>query len=258
MFKIRTAVFVATGALAALGVAGTALAADGGFPASAPPSATADSAVRDAGTVSAEAAGEIAIRVVGGGFAESVEPETEHGRPVWNVDVFAAGVEHDVDVDRATGEVLRHRTGDGADLPVSPPASANPTPPSTNPTPRSTPRASASDDHGRRTGAGDDRGGNRTRSAEPGDDNGGTRTRHAEAGDDNGGTRTRGAEAGDDNGGRGHGGDDKGRDDKGRDDKGRDDRGGDDKGGDDRGGDDKGRDDRGGDDHGRGGHGSDD
>ncbi|BCY13093.1 PepSY domain-containing protein [Actinoplanes sp. L3-i22] len=209
MFKIRTAVFVATGALAALGVAGTAMAADGGFSASASPSASSTaSGVRDSAVaVGVDAAKEIAIRVVGGGSVESVERETEHGRPVWSVDVLLAGVEHDVDVDRATGEVLRHRTKDGADLRVSPSAS-----PSASATPHSS-SSSRADDHGRHTEAGDDKGGTRTRKTEAGDDNGGTRTRKTEAGDDNGGNRT--AEAGDDHGGRGRGGDDKGGDDHG-------------------------------------------
>jgi hypothetical protein len=46
---------------------------------------------------------------------ESVERETEHGRAVWDVDVIVNGVEHDIDVDRSTGAVTRHRvkaTGD--------------------------------------------------------------------------------------------------------------------------------------------------
>jgi hypothetical protein len=39
-----------------------------------------------------------------------VERETEHGRAVWDVEVYRSGVEHDIDVDRATGQVLRHKT----------------------------------------------------------------------------------------------------------------------------------------------------
>ncbi|WP_436529014.1 PepSY domain-containing protein [Actinoplanes sp. HUAS TT8] len=218
MFKIRTAVFVATGALAALGVAGTALAADGGFSASASPSASATSSVRGSAAVSVEAAKEIAVRVAGGGFVESVERETEHGRPVFSVDVIVDGVEHDVYVDRANGEVLRHRIKGGADVRVSPSSSA-------------TPRTSASS----HAEPGDDKGGLRTRGTEAGDDNGGLRTRGTEAGDDNGGSRTRGTEAGDDNGGS-----------RAR------------EAGDDHGGRGRGSDDKGGDDHGRGGHGSDD
>ncbi|MEV7627409.1 PepSY domain-containing protein [Actinoplanes sp. NPDC089786] len=51
----------------------------------------------------------IAIRAAGGGRVESVERETEHGRAVWDVDVIVNGVEHDIDVDRSTGAVTRHR-----------------------------------------------------------------------------------------------------------------------------------------------------
>ena len=52
----------------------------------------------------------IAIRAAGGGRVTKVERETEHGRAVWDVEVYRSGVEHDIDVDRATGEVLRHKT----------------------------------------------------------------------------------------------------------------------------------------------------
>jgi hypothetical protein len=211
MNKVRTAVVLAAGALAALGLAGTALAADGGFSASASPSVSPSSPYATSGVaVSVEAAKAIAIRAAGGGSVESVERETEHGVLVWDVDVIVGGVEHDIDVDSATGAVLRHRVKGGADVRVSA-------------TPRSStsPRVSVSaDDHGGRgrgsdDAAGDDRGGNRTRHAEPGDDKGGNRSRHAEPGDDKGGNRARGSEKGDDNGGKRRGGDDKGGDDKG-------------------------------------------
>ena len=51
----------------------------------------------------------VALRAAGGGRVTKVERETEHGRAVWDVEVIRGGVEHDIDVDRATGEVLRHR-----------------------------------------------------------------------------------------------------------------------------------------------------
>jgi uncharacterized membrane protein YkoI len=38
------------------------------------------------------------------------ERETEHGRAVWDIEVQKGAVEHDIDVDRATGDVLRHRS----------------------------------------------------------------------------------------------------------------------------------------------------
>ena len=46
----------------------------------------------------------------GGGRVTDVERETEHGRAVWDIEVQRGGVEHDIDVDRATGDVLRHRS----------------------------------------------------------------------------------------------------------------------------------------------------
>ncbi|GLW34597.1 PepSY domain-containing protein [Actinoplanes regularis] len=192
MNKVRTAVFLTTGALAALGLAGTALAADGGFSPSASPSVTASSSYEEStATVSAEAAREIAIQAAGGGRVESVERETEHGRPVWDVDVIVDGVEHDIDVDRVTGEVLRHRIEGGADVRVSPSATSR--------VDDHGGRGRGGDDNGVHSEAGDDKGGLR----EAGDDHGGLR----EAGDDHGGAR----EAGDDRGGRHGGGDDRGR-----------------------------------------------
>jgi hypothetical protein len=38
------------------------------------------------------------------------ERETEHGRAVWDIEVQRGNVEHDIDVDRATGDVVRHRS----------------------------------------------------------------------------------------------------------------------------------------------------
>ncbi|WP_395105495.1 PepSY domain-containing protein [Actinomadura sp. SCN-SB] len=52
----------------------------------------------------------IALRTVPDGRVESIEREREHGRVVWDVDVIARGVEHDLDIDAQTGKVLRHRT----------------------------------------------------------------------------------------------------------------------------------------------------
>ena len=57
----------------------------------------------------------IAVRAAGGGHVQDVERETEHGRAVWDVDVIAGGVEHDIDVDAATGQVTRHETDDERD-----------------------------------------------------------------------------------------------------------------------------------------------
>ncbi|GAA3336744.1 hypothetical protein GCM10020358_10490 [Amorphoplanes nipponensis] len=40
-----------------------------------------------------------------------VEREAEHGRAVWDVEVRSGATEHEIDVDRATGAVLRHESG---------------------------------------------------------------------------------------------------------------------------------------------------
>jgi hypothetical protein len=133
-------------------------------------------------SVSVDAAKSIAIRTAGGGRVTKVESETEHGRAVWDVDVLLKGVEHDIDVDRATGSVLRHRL-----------ATAN----ANNRNHAAT--TEPGDDRGDRANEpGDDRG---DRAAEPGDDRG----HGTEAGDDHGG---HGNEAGDDHGSGGHGSDD--------------------------------------------------
>ncbi|TYC07195.1 hypothetical protein FXF53_00905 [Micromonospora sp. WP24] len=52
-------------------------------------------------------AGEIALAKAGGGRIEEIEAEQEHGRPVWSVEIVSGGVEHDIDVDRENGAVLR-------------------------------------------------------------------------------------------------------------------------------------------------------
>jgi uncharacterized membrane protein YkoI len=60
-------------------------------------------------SISVDLATSIAVRVAGGGQVIKLEGEFEHGRAVWDVDVLVDGVEHDIDVDRATGTVIRHR-----------------------------------------------------------------------------------------------------------------------------------------------------
>lgn len=39
-----------------------------------------------------------------------IERETEEGRGVWDVEVLLGAAEHEMDVDRASGAVLRHET----------------------------------------------------------------------------------------------------------------------------------------------------
>ncbi|MFI6262259.1 PepSY domain-containing protein [Micromonospora sp. NPDC051006] len=57
--------------------------------------------------VDQQRAGEIALARAGGGRIVEVEAEQEHGRPVWSVEIVAGGTEHDIDVDRDSGAVLR-------------------------------------------------------------------------------------------------------------------------------------------------------
>jgi peptidase YpeB-like protein len=194
MIKLRTASALAVGAVAALAIGGTALAAGTGDPTpgpsvsddrgvdllpngdvspsagdspSAEPSPSATAVPRGSVlAVGIDAAKEIAIRAAGGGRVTSIEQEVEHGRAVWSVDVLAGGVRHDLDVDLATGAVLRHQA-DGRSAKTAR---------------TSAPRATsathdANDDHGRNRASDDD--------------------------------------ASDDHGGRGHGGDDDGSDDHG-------------------------------------------
>jgi uncharacterized membrane protein YkoI len=137
--KNIAAVMLTAGLLAALGFGGAALADGGadddrprvtasespsagpsrssssstdGVDDSAGPSASSSSSASGGSALTAEQAKAIAVRAAGGGRVESIERETEHGRLVWDADVIVDGVEHDIDVDAATGEVTRHRTDD--------------------------------------------------------------------------------------------------------------------------------------------------
>jgi hypothetical protein len=76
---------------------------------SASPGASSSRGATSVSGISVGRAKAIALRAAGGGWVESIERETEHGRAVWDVDVIVGGVEHDIDVDRATGAVTRHR-----------------------------------------------------------------------------------------------------------------------------------------------------
>jgi hypothetical protein len=146
MIRLRTASALAVGAVAALAIGGTALAAGGDDPSSPPvvemlpdgtvvetasaspssspssspsasaapssspaPSGSATSAPSSAGAISLREAKAIAIKAAGGGRVTDVERETEHGKAVWDIEVQQGNVEHDIDVDRATGDVLRHK-----------------------------------------------------------------------------------------------------------------------------------------------------
>ena len=56
-----------------------------------------------------------ALATVGGGRVTKVEAETEHGRSIWEVEVYYQGVEHDLDIDRKTGAVTDHDTDHDTD-----------------------------------------------------------------------------------------------------------------------------------------------
>jgi hypothetical protein len=208
MIKIRRASAIAVGAVAALAIGGTAaLAAGADDPSPSPssddrvsvpmapdgdplvtpsaddsssapvPSSSSLPPASSALSISIERAKSIAVRVAGGGRVVKVEGELEHGRAVWDVDVLVKGVTHDIDVDRATGTVTRHRVT-GAQTGVSGDDPAN---------------HDAGDDHG---------------GARDGSDDG---VNH-DAGDDHGGNRGGGHgsddRGGDDHGSGGHGSDD--------------------------------------------------
>ncbi|MEU4689488.1 PepSY domain-containing protein [Actinoplanes sp. NPDC023714] len=118
----KSAVVLAAGTLAALGITGTALAMDTPSP-SAPgpstsvtvgPSSAAPSSAGSASTgstteITEARAREIALGAVPGGVVEDdVERETENGRQIWDVEVQAGATEHDLDIDATTGEILRN------------------------------------------------------------------------------------------------------------------------------------------------------
>jgi hypothetical protein len=72
------------------------------------PSSSSSSSAAATTTISVADAEAIALRAAGGGRVTKVERETEHGRPVYDVEVWRGSTEHDIDVDRTTGAVLRH------------------------------------------------------------------------------------------------------------------------------------------------------
>ncbi|MET8087381.1 PepSY domain-containing protein [Micromonospora sp. NPDC005237] len=84
-----------------------------GTPSAGTPSGTPSSGTPSAGTAPAgsavdeQRAGEIALARAGGGQIVEVEAEQEHGRPVWSVEIIAGDIEHEVDVDRDNGAVVK-------------------------------------------------------------------------------------------------------------------------------------------------------
>lgn len=101
----KSMIALGIGAVAALGITGTALASDddGGRASQATslPAATA------ATQIGPERAAEIALERVGGGEVVEIEREREHGRPVWDIEIVKDGVEYELDIDRETGEIIK-------------------------------------------------------------------------------------------------------------------------------------------------------
>lgn len=131
--KRTSLIAVTAGTAAVLGLAGTALAAEpspsgpasapasvpasgpasvpASGPASAPASGAASAPAAGAGSaVSEEQARAAAVQKAGGGQVTEVEAEKENGHDVWSVEVLAGDVEHEVDIDRTTGEIRDHES----------------------------------------------------------------------------------------------------------------------------------------------------
>ncbi|MDG4839938.1 PepSY domain-containing protein [Micromonospora sp. WMMD967] len=79
-----------------------------GSPSAGTPSGTPSTGSAPAGSaVDEKRAGEIALAKAGGGQIVEVEAEQENGRPVWSVEIVAGDTEHEVDVDRDNGSVVK-------------------------------------------------------------------------------------------------------------------------------------------------------
>ena len=57
--------------------------------------------------VNSERAGEIALAHVGGGQITEIERDRENSRPVWEVEIVRGETEHEIDIDRETGQVVK-------------------------------------------------------------------------------------------------------------------------------------------------------
>ncbi|MEU8421354.1 PepSY domain-containing protein [Micromonospora sp. NPDC048835] len=79
-----------------------------GTPSGTPSSGTPSTGSAPAGSaVDEKRAGEIALAKAGGGQIVEVEAEQENGRPVWSIEIVAGETEHEVDVDRDNGSVVK-------------------------------------------------------------------------------------------------------------------------------------------------------
>ncbi|TCB90969.1 hypothetical protein E0H26_26105 [Micromonospora zingiberis] len=73
------------------------------------PTASTGSATPGSGqdAVSAERAGELALAQAGGGRITEIDRDRENGRPVWEVEIVKGDTEHEIDIDRETGAVVK-------------------------------------------------------------------------------------------------------------------------------------------------------
>ncbi|WBB47387.1 PepSY domain-containing protein [Verrucosispora sp. WMMA2044] len=93
-----------TGATAP-GPTGTTATADPTSVAPSTPAQTQPATEGDA--VSRERAGEIALAQAGGGRITETDRDEENGRAIWEVEIVNGGTEHEIDVDRQSGEIVK-------------------------------------------------------------------------------------------------------------------------------------------------------
>ncbi|WP_329008923.1 PepSY domain-containing protein [Micromonospora rifamycinica] len=106
--KRTSLLLAAAGGAAVLAVTGTALGVSAAERAPAPtPVAETTAPAPAADAVSRQRAGEIALAKVGGGQITEIEREQEAGRPVWSVEIVDGDTEHEVEVDRDSGAVVK-------------------------------------------------------------------------------------------------------------------------------------------------------
>ncbi len=109
----RTDTTLAAATVAPTAEGTTAAPATGGPSSTGTPSGTPTSSAPSAGgapagtAVDEKRAGEIALAKAGGGQIVEVEAEQENGRPVWSVEIVVGDTEHEVDVDRENGSVVK-------------------------------------------------------------------------------------------------------------------------------------------------------
>ncbi|MBQ1027519.1 PepSY domain-containing protein [Micromonospora sp. C95] len=77
-------------------------------PTSVAPSAPAQTQPTDeSDAVSRERAGELALAQAGGGRITETDRDDENGRAVWEIEIVNGATEHEIDVDRQSGEIVK-------------------------------------------------------------------------------------------------------------------------------------------------------